>query len=279
MANTGTKQEKLDKAKANNYGVDIKFIHPMEPVKPREVAAMPFNKVDNSLKEVAEQKKPNKYAEIAKSFASNVAGNLASNSVVNAMTDKFQKKSLEEEQKKTLQVQAAAPTLHKLANDSGDKLHTKSDNKEVAQSIAAVATHKGWTEIKVEGTESFRKEVWIEATARGLKVDGYVATKQDQVQANMRASELAKERTSQNINSVQNTSNIQNSVQNTSNQQKSNVTNLEQHKTPAIKVEVQPKQSAYQAGKTQSQVPTLPLTAQAQNKQSASKTMARSATR
>lgn len=290
MANTGTKQEKLDKAKASNYGVDVKFIHPAEPLKPREASPIPFNKVDNSLKELAEQKKPNKYAEIAKSFASNVAANVASNSVVNALADKFQRKSVEEDQKKALQAQQAqAPSLHKLANDSGDRLHTKSDNKEVAQSIAAVAKHKGWTEIKIEGTESFRKEVWIEATARGLKVDGYVATKQDQVQADMRASELAKERKSEIVNSVQNTSAIQNSVQNTSAKQNSNVTDLQQHKqenqqtrqtvqAPTMQVAAAPKQSAYQAGKSQAQVP-MPVAAQAQANKSANKSMGKSASR
>ncbi|MNH94176.1 hypothetical protein D3C73_467920 [compost metagenome] len=36
-----------------------------------------------------------------------------------------------------------------------------------------VARHRGWTRLKVEGDEAFRREVWIQARAQGLDVSGY----------------------------------------------------------------------------------------------------------
>lgn len=36
-----------------------------------------------------------------------------------------------------------------------------------------VAQHRGWSRLKVEGEEAFRREVWVQARAMGLEVRGY----------------------------------------------------------------------------------------------------------
>ena len=36
-----------------------------------------------------------------------------------------------------------------------------------------VAQHRGWTRLKVEGDEAFRREVWIQGRAMGLDIKGY----------------------------------------------------------------------------------------------------------
>lgn len=203
MAENKTRAEKLAEKKANNYGVDLKVIHQAPALKERPVAEVPFNRVENSLKDFAknEEKKPNKYAEIAESYMAKAASVLS--------VERLSKK-LEETQKKNEQLPVV---LHKLAKDSGDALTTTSDKKEVAQSIAAAANAKGWTQINITGSESFRKEVWIEATARGIKVDGYAHTQQDQNDANKRAIEIEKKnRFPNSLNSIQNTSSNQQNI-------------------------------------------------------------------
>ncbi|MBS4396936.1 hypothetical protein GNP10_00530 [Escherichia coli] len=52
--------------------------------------------------------------------------------------------------------------------DKGAKLQTKLSNSQVAGSMIDIAEARGWTEIQVKGTEDFRREAWLQATARGL---------------------------------------------------------------------------------------------------------------
>src|SRR5271163_835452 len=57
--------------------------------------------------------------------------------------------------------------------DRGARLVTSSENTEVVKSLIAIAEARGWQAITVSGTERFRKEAWVAATAAGLKVRGY----------------------------------------------------------------------------------------------------------
>lgn len=66
--------------------------------------------------------------------------------------------------------------------DKGNKLETKSNSENVAESMVRIAEARGWDEIKVSGTETFRKEVWIEAASRGMQVKGYIPTEQDKAE-------------------------------------------------------------------------------------------------
>jgi len=73
--------------------------------------------------------------------------------------------------------------------DTGTKLATSTNDARAARAVAAMADGKGWASIKVSGHGDFRREVWIEAAARGLEVRGYSPTEQDREEALKRSSE------------------------------------------------------------------------------------------
>jgi len=60
--------------------------------------------------------------------------------------------------------------------DHGTKLATRSENTEVIRSLVAIAQAREWAEIKVTGTERFRKEAWFAARIAGIEVKGYTPT-------------------------------------------------------------------------------------------------------
>lgn len=63
--------------------------------------------------------------------------------------------------------------------DRGNKLETRSDGERVAEALVRIAEARGWDEIKVKGSDAFRREAWMEAAARGMHVKGYLPTEQD----------------------------------------------------------------------------------------------------
>ena len=70
--------------------------------------------------------------------------------------------------------------------DRGDKLETPSSAPQMAQSLVKIAEARGWDELKVRGTEGFRREVWLEASVRGIHVDGYKPSELDKVELEKR---------------------------------------------------------------------------------------------
>src|SRR5580704_4273588 len=64
--------------------------------------------------------------------------------------------------------------------DHGAKLTTRSENTEVIRSLVAIAQAREWSEIKVTGTERFRKEAWFAARIAGLEVRGYTPSEFEQ---------------------------------------------------------------------------------------------------
>ncbi len=73
--------------------------------------------------------------------------------------------------------------------DKGNKLETRSNSEHIAESMVRIAEARGWDDIKVSGSETFRREVWLEAAARGMEVKGYSPSEQDKAQLAKRASE------------------------------------------------------------------------------------------
>jgi len=65
--------------------------------------------------------------------------------------------------------------------DRGDKILSPENDARVAVAMAKLAESKGWDSIKVKGTPEFQREVWLEASSRGLKVQGYTPTEADRV--------------------------------------------------------------------------------------------------
>ena len=60
--------------------------------------------------------------------------------------------------------------------DHGHKLTTPSENTEIVRSLIEIARARGWQDITVSGTESFRRAAWQHALAAQLSVRGYTPT-------------------------------------------------------------------------------------------------------
>lgn len=78
-------------------------------------------------------------------------------------------------------------------SDRGDSLHTRNADRSTAMDMVELASHRGWSSMKVRGPEDFRREMWIEATAQGIRVQGYRPNDKDRAEADRRA-ELIGER-------------------------------------------------------------------------------------
>jgi hypothetical protein len=78
-----------------------------------------------------------------------------------------------------------------------DRLITRLTAAEVIRDMIAVAEHRNWQALQIRGSEEFRREAWLEASARGMEVKGYEPTEIDrQALASRReASERAERRT------------------------------------------------------------------------------------
>jgi len=66
--------------------------------------------------------------------------------------------------------------------DLGRRLTTTSENTQVVHSLIEIAHSRGWTEVRVSGTERFRREAWQQARLAGLNVRGYRPSEAEQAQ-------------------------------------------------------------------------------------------------
>lgn len=74
-----------------------------------------------------------------------------------------------------------------VISDRGESLHTKSADRSTAMDMIELAAHRGWSSMKVKGPEEFRREMWIEGTAQGIRVQGYRPNDKDRAEAERRA--------------------------------------------------------------------------------------------
>lgn len=70
---------------------------------------------------------------------------------------------------------AGLPAMH----DSGAKITTVHNDSRAAEATVLLAQAKGWSSIKVTGHPEFKKEVWLQASLKGLEVKGFTPTEQD----------------------------------------------------------------------------------------------------
>jgi Large polyvalent protein-associated domain 7 len=74
--------------------------------------------------------------------------------------------------------------------DTGARLTTRLGGADVARDMVAVAVHRGWETLRVRGSASFRREAWLEASARGLEVRGYEPTDIDRAVLTKRTAQM-----------------------------------------------------------------------------------------
>ena len=60
-----------------------------------------------------------------------------------------------------------------------DRLVTRLAAAEVVRDMVSVAQHRQWESLQVRGSAEFRREAWLEASARGMEVQGYQPTELD----------------------------------------------------------------------------------------------------
>lgn len=73
----------------------------------------------------------------------------------------------------------------------GKKLLTQHETPAVVASMVDLAEARGWSSLKLTGTQEFKREAWLQANARGLETTGYKPNDLDRA----RLEELQKERT------------------------------------------------------------------------------------
>lgn len=57
--------------------------------------------------------------------------------------------------------------------DKANSVSTQKGTPEVVSAMVTLAQSRGWTSVTVRGSEEFRREAWLQASARGLQVRGY----------------------------------------------------------------------------------------------------------
>ncbi|MFX5157844.1 LPD7 domain-containing protein, partial [Acinetobacter baumannii] len=55
----------------------------------------------------------------------------------------------------------------------------KSEGAQVAKDLVAIADVRAWGRLRVQGTEDFKRQVWLEASMRGIEVAGFKPTEAD----------------------------------------------------------------------------------------------------
>lgn len=71
-----------------------------------------------------------------------------------------------------------APTRVAFTEDS-TRLSTQTDQPSVARSMVDVAQTREWRVLRVTGSDGFKRQVWLEASARGMKVHGHEPSPSD----------------------------------------------------------------------------------------------------
>jgi hypothetical protein len=64
-------------------------------------------------------------------------------------------------------------------HDDGNKLYTRKTDANIAVAMMKVAEAKGWKSIKVNGHPDFKREVWMEASLKGIAVKGFSPSDKD----------------------------------------------------------------------------------------------------
>jgi hypothetical protein len=86
--------------------------------------------------------------------------------------------------------------------DTGKRLVTAHDASEIARSMVELSKAKGWSAIKITGTDSFKRKVWVEAELLGVNTHGYKPDAFDQDTLQKRRLSQAADTADAPINSI-----------------------------------------------------------------------------
>ncbi len=68
-------------------------------------------------------------------------------------------------------------------------INSKREDLTTIRNMLTIAEARGWSEVKVSGSAEFKRETWIEASARGITAQGYKANDLDRQEADRRRAE------------------------------------------------------------------------------------------
>jgi len=57
--------------------------------------------------------------------------------------------------------------------DRGNALHTSVNDADVARDMVLLAASKGWTDLRIKGSDEFKREAWLAAEVHGLRTKGF----------------------------------------------------------------------------------------------------------
>ncbi len=105
------------------------------------------------------------------------------------------------------------PRTDKLAIDARSEniLKTRNNDKKTIKNMLAIAETNGWQNIRVKGSPEFKKEIWLQASLKGLEVQGYKPSEQDKKLLETRKAQLER-----GINSISKENNPSQQVRQTS---------------------------------------------------------------
>jgi hypothetical protein len=64
--------------------------------------------------------------------------------------------------------------------DHGSRLRVTRNDPNVIRDVVAIAAHRGWSGVTVQGEARFRREAWLAGRIAGLEVRGYRPTERDE---------------------------------------------------------------------------------------------------
>lgn len=66
------------------------------------------------------------------------------------------------------------------------RITTKLDDRQTVSAMLDLAQARGWQSVKLRGTDSFRREAWVQAQVRGMQTEGYQPKATDMQEAERR---------------------------------------------------------------------------------------------
>ena len=75
---------------------------------------------------------------------------------------------------------ADATTLVPSFRDRGGQLVATRSDPPTIRDLVGIAQHRGWTQVRVEGAQGFRREAWLAGRTAGPEVDGYRPSERDE---------------------------------------------------------------------------------------------------
>src|ERR1700761_6689117 len=69
---------------------------------------------------------------------------------------------------------------------AAQRITTRLDDRQTVSAMLDLAQARGWQSVKLRGTDSFKREAWVQAQVRGMRTEGYQPKATDMQEARRR---------------------------------------------------------------------------------------------